>query len=48
MVSSKGMAGVPRGSLVVVAAIPPMFHLPEAGILLIIGTISSRHGPHRY
>jgi len=37
MVSSKGMAGVPRGSLVVVAAILPMFHLPEAGILLIIG-----------
>lgn len=37
MVSSKGMAGVPRGSLVVVAAILPMFHLPEAGILLILG-----------
>jgi len=37
MVSSKGMAGVPRGSLVVVAAALPMFHLPEAGILLIIG-----------
>ena len=37
MISSKGMAGVPRGSLVVVAAVLPMFHLPEAGILLIIG-----------
>jgi Na+/H+-dicarboxylate symporter len=37
MVSSKGMAGVPRGSLVVVAAILPMFHLPEAGLLLIMG-----------
>ncbi|RZI42706.1 dicarboxylate/amino acid:cation symporter [Herbaspirillum sp. HC18] len=37
MVSSKGMAGVPRGSLVVVAAILPMFNLPEAGLLLIIG-----------
>jgi Na+/H+-dicarboxylate symporter len=37
MISSKGMAGVPRGSLVVVAAILPMFHLPEAGILLILG-----------
>jgi Na+/H+-dicarboxylate symporter len=37
MVSSKGMAGVPRGSLVVVAAVLPMFHLPEVGILLIIG-----------
>jgi Na+/H+-dicarboxylate symporter len=37
MVSSKGMAGVPRGSLVVVAAILPMFGLPEAGLLLIMG-----------
>ena len=37
MVSSKGMAGVPRGSLVVVAAILPMFNLPEAGLLLVMG-----------
>lgn len=37
MVSSKGVAGVPRSSLVVVAAVLPMFHLPEAGLLLIIG-----------
>jgi Na+/H+-dicarboxylate symporter len=37
MVSSKGMAGVPRGSLVVVAAVLPMFNLPEAGLLLIMG-----------
>lgn len=37
MVSSKGIAGVPRASLVVVAAVLPMFHLPEAGILLILG-----------
>lgn len=37
MVSSKGMAAVPRGSLVVVAAILPMFGLPEAGLLLIMG-----------
>jgi Na+/H+-dicarboxylate symporter len=37
MISSKGMAGVPRGSLVVVAAVLPMFGLPEAGILLIMG-----------
>lgn len=37
MISSKGMAGVPRGSLVVVAAILPMFNLPEAGLLLIMG-----------
>jgi Na+/H+-dicarboxylate symporter len=28
---------VPRGSLVVVAAILPMFNLPEAGLLLIMG-----------
>ncbi len=37
MVSSKGIAGVPRASLVVVAAVLPMFHLPEAGLLLIMG-----------
>jgi Na+/H+-dicarboxylate symporter len=37
MVSSKGIAGVPRASLVVVAAVLPMFHLPEAGLLLLIG-----------
>lgn len=37
MVSSKGMAAVPRGSLVVVAAILPMFGLPEAGLLLVMG-----------
>jgi Na+/H+-dicarboxylate symporter len=36
MISSKGMAAVPRGSLVVVAAISPMFGLPEAGLLLIM------------
>jgi hypothetical protein len=37
MVSSKGIAGVPRSSLVVVAAVLPMFGLPEAGLLLILG-----------
>ena len=37
MVTSKGMAGVARASLVVVAATLPMFHLPEAGLLLIMG-----------
>lgn len=36
MISSKGMAAVPRGSLVVVAAILPMFGLPEAGLLLVM------------
>ena len=37
MVTSKGIAGVPRASLVVVAAVLPMFNLPEAGVLLILG-----------
>jgi Na+/H+-dicarboxylate symporter len=37
MVSSKGIAGVPRASLVVVAAVLPTFGLPEAGLLLILG-----------
>ena len=37
MISSKGMAGVSRASLVVVAATLPMFGLPEAGLLLIMG-----------
>ena len=36
MVTSKGMAGVPRASLVVIASIMPMFHIPEAGLLLIL------------
>jgi Na+/H+-dicarboxylate symporter len=37
MVTSKGVAGVPRASLVVIAATLPVFHLPEAGLLLILG-----------
>jgi Na+/H+-dicarboxylate symporter len=37
MISSKGMASVPRGSLLVVAAISPMFGLPEAGVLFLLG-----------
>jgi Na+/H+-dicarboxylate symporter len=36
MVMSKGMAGVPRASIVVIAAALPYFHLPEAGLLLIL------------
>jgi Na+/H+-dicarboxylate symporter len=38
LLSSKGMAGVPRGSLVVVAAVVPAFGIPAAGIgvLLVI------------
>jgi Na+/H+-dicarboxylate symporter len=37
MVTSKGMAGVPRASLVVIAATLATFNIPEAGLLLIIG-----------
>ena len=37
MISSKGIAGVPRASLVVVAAVLPMFNLPAEGVLLILG-----------
>jgi Na+/H+-dicarboxylate symporter len=36
MVTSKGMAGVPRASLVVIAATFPMFKIPEAGLLLVL------------
>ena len=36
MVTSKGMAGVPRASLVVIAATLPLFNIPEAGLLLIL------------
>jgi Na+/H+-dicarboxylate symporter len=36
MVTSKGMAGVPRASLVVIAATLTTFNLPEAGLVLII------------
>ncbi|HYC15396.1 MAG TPA: cation:dicarboxylase symporter family transporter, partial [Stellaceae bacterium] len=37
MLTSKGMAGVPRASLVVIAATLVSFNLPEAGLLLVIG-----------
>ncbi|WP_222616097.1 dicarboxylate/amino acid:cation symporter [Vibrio metschnikovii] len=37
MVTSKGMAGVPRASLVVIAATLHQFHIPDAGILLLLG-----------
>ena len=36
MVTSKGMAGVPRASLVVIAATLTFFKLPEAGVALIL------------
>ena len=37
MLTSKGMAGVPRASLVVIAATLNQFHIPEAGLLLLLG-----------
>ena len=37
MLTSKGMAGVPRASLVVIAATLNQFNIPEAGLLLIMG-----------
>jgi Na+/H+-dicarboxylate symporter len=36
MGTSKGMAGVPRASIVVIVAALPYFNLPEAGILLVL------------
>ncbi|AXJ96376.1 MULTISPECIES: dicarboxylate/amino acid:cation symporter [unclassified Sphingomonas] len=36
MISSKGIAGVPRASLVVIAAVLPVFKIPESGLLLIL------------
>ena len=37
MLTCKGMAGVPRASLVVIAATLSTFNIPEAGLLLIMG-----------
>lgn len=36
MLSSKGMASVPRGSVVVVAAVAPLFHLPTEGVVMVL------------
>ncbi|WP_174278734.1 dicarboxylate/amino acid:cation symporter [Sphingomonas bacterium] len=36
MISSKGIASVPRASLVVIAAVLPAFHIPGEGLLLIL------------
>ena len=36
MVTSKGMAGVPRASLVVIASTLAFFNIPEGGLLLIL------------
>ncbi|HTB41370.1 MAG TPA: dicarboxylate/amino acid:cation symporter [Reyranella sp.] len=37
MITSKGVAGVPRASLVVIAATLGQFNIPEAGLLMIMG-----------
>ena len=37
MLTSKGIAGVPRASLVVIAATLAYFQIPAAGLLLILG-----------
>jgi Na+/H+-dicarboxylate symporter len=37
MLTSKGIAGVPRASLVVIAATLNQFHIPAAGLLLLMG-----------
>ncbi|QXV64595.1 dicarboxylate/amino acid:cation symporter [Mucilaginibacter sp. 21P] len=37
MLTSKGIAGVPRASLVVIAGTVSMFNIPEAGLALLIG-----------
>jgi Na+/H+-dicarboxylate symporter len=37
MLTSKGIAGVPRASLVVIAATLAQFGIPEAGLLLLLG-----------
>jgi len=34
---SKGIAGVPRAGILIVTAVLPYFHIPEAGIVLILG-----------
>ncbi|MDO9489271.1 MAG: cation:dicarboxylase symporter family transporter, partial [Sphingomonadaceae bacterium] len=36
MITSKGVAGVPRASLVIIAATLAFFDIPEAGLLLIL------------
>jgi Na+/H+-dicarboxylate symporter len=36
MITSKGIAGVPRASLVIIAATLSLFNIPEAGLLLVL------------
>lgn len=37
MLMSKGVAGVPRAALVVIAGVLTMFGIPEAGLALLLG-----------
>ncbi|MGP1928935.1 MAG: dicarboxylate/amino acid:cation symporter [Arsenophonus sp. NC-WZS1-MAG3] len=37
MLTSKGMAGIPRASLLVIAATLNQFNIPEAGLILLMG-----------
>jgi proton glutamate symport protein len=37
MLTSKGVAGVPRGSLVILAGTLPAFHLPMEGVAVLLG-----------
>jgi Na+/H+-dicarboxylate symporter len=37
LITSKGVAGVPRASLLVISATLTHFQIPEAGLLLILG-----------
>lgn len=37
LVTSKGIAGIPRASLVVIAGMLDYFHIPAAGLLLLLG-----------
>ena len=37
LLTSKGIAGMPRASLVVIAVTLPFFDIPEAGLALLLG-----------
>jgi Na+/H+-dicarboxylate symporter len=37
LITSKGMAGVPRASLVVIAGMLATFNIPQEGLLLLLG-----------
>jgi Na+/H+-dicarboxylate symporter len=37
MFTSKGIAGVPRAAIVVMAGTLNMFHIPQQGLLLLLG-----------